>query len=397
MPASATASPAVVRLLSADLTTPAFVYDEAQLLSDAKLVRSALMGPGDTRLLAAMKAFAIPDALRLLARSLDGLHASSLFEARLAREVLGEDGLIHVTSPGLRGDEASELFGYADFASFNSLGQWERLRPHLPDGCSPGLRVNPQLSFVDDQRYDPCRPQSKLGVPLGRLREILSTDPARLTGLAGLLVHSNCDAADLSPLLATVKALDEQLSPLLEQIAWLNLGGGYLFAEAQDLTPLRDAIELVRRRYNCTLMFEPGSALFRSAGYLVASVVDMFASDEKTVAVLDTTVNHLPEVFEYQYAHKVAGECEEGRNQYILAGASCLAGDVFGVYSFDQALEIGARVIFVDAGAYSLVKANMFNGINLPTVYALTASGQLKQKRQYTYQDFLARCGEQSK
>jgi carboxynorspermidine decarboxylase len=395
-PHSSTGSPALAKLMLADLSTPAFVYDEAQLISDASRARSAL-GSGDTRLLAAMKALAVPDALRLLAPRLDGLHASSLFEARLARDVLGKNGLIHVTSPGLRTEEAAELFEYADFFSFNSITQWDRLRSLSRGGLSPGLRVNPQLSIVDDPRYDPCRPQSKLGVPLTQLREILRLNPARLRGLEGLLVHSNCDATDLSPLLATVRALEQEIAPLLKQIAWLNLGGGYLFAEAEDLRPLSEAINLLRDRYRCSVMFEPGAALFRSAGYLVASVVDMFESDHEKVAVLDTTVNHLPEVFEYQYVHEVAGESEDGPHRYVVAGASCLAGDIFGAYSFDEPLEIGSRVIFVDAGAYSFVKANMFNGINLPAVYALTASGHLIQKREYTYKDFLTRCGERTK
>jgi carboxynorspermidine decarboxylase len=33
-------------------------------------------------------------------------------------------------------------------------------------------------------------------------------------------------------------------------------------------------------------------------GYLVASVLDTFESDGRVIAVLDTSVNHLPEVFE---------------------------------------------------------------------------------------------------
>ena len=32
--------------------------------------------------------------------------------------------------------------------------------------ASTGLRVNPELSFVKDARYDPCRAHSKLGVPI---------------------------------------------------------------------------------------------------------------------------------------------------------------------------------------------------------------------------------------
>lgn len=385
---------AIEILSSAELATPAFVYDERQLVADAAATRAALRGD-NVRVLHAMKAFAVPDALRLLAEHLDGLHASSLFEARLARSVLGERGLVHVTSPGLRLAEAPELFGYSDLVSFNSIGQWERFRAMLPAGLSSGIRVNPRLSRVEDARYDPCRQGSKLGVPIDRLGEMAARESGRLRGLEGLLVHGNCDATDMSPILETVVALDAKLGPLMARIKWLNLGGGYLFQEADDLTPLTKAIEWLSERFDFMLLFEPGAALVRAAGYLVASVVDLFRRDGEDVAVLDTTVNHLPEVFEYQYHHEVEDEAEEDGREYVLAGATCLAGDLFGRYRLEQPLDIGSRVIFVDAGAYSLVKASMFNGINLPTVYAIGRDNALTLKKRFTYRDFLMRCGAQ--
>ena len=33
----------------------------------------------------------------------------------------------------------------------------------------------------------------------------------------------------------------------------------------------------------------------------------------------------------------------------------------------------------------------MFNGVNLPTIYALTPGGELLTKRRYTYDDFAGR------
>jgi carboxynorspermidine decarboxylase len=77
----------------------------------------------------------------------------------------------------------------------------------------------------------------------------------------------------------------------------------------------------------------------------------------------------------------------------LLAGCSCLAGDLFGVYSFDEPLDIGSRVVFRNAGAYSIVKANMFNGINLPNIYLLKEKGELVLVKQFTYEDFASRCG----
>lgn len=379
-------------LEASGLITPAFVYDEAQLAADAALARAATRD-AHTRLLFALKSFTVADGLRRIASAVDGFAASSLFEARLARQVLGATGSVHLTTPCLRSMELPALASYCDYISFNSLPQWERLAAALPARVSAGLRVNPQLSLVADPRYDPCRPHSKLGVPLEQLRALARADTDPLPGLQGLHVHSNCDCADFGALLRTVERLVTELDPLLRRVHWVNLGGGYLFAAATDLAPLHQAVALLQRRYGVEVFVEPGAAIARRAGYLIGSVVDIFAAEGERVAVLDTTVNHLPEVFEYQFEPDVLGYLEDGPHSYRLAGASCLAGDEFGVYSFAAPLAVGDPVVFTDVGAYSLVKANLFNGINLPNIYARTAAGELTLKRRFDYAHFLAHCG----
>ena len=102
----------------------------------------------------------------------------------------------------------------------------------------------------------------------------------------------------------------------------------------------------------------------------------------------------MPEVLEYGFEPDVCGHDDEGEMEYLLAGSTCLAGDMFGVYRFAEPLEIGARVVFGNAGAYTLSKAHTFNGVNLPSVYALDRSGGLTLKKRYGYGDYAERLGE---
>lgn len=374
------------------LQTPAFVIDERQLDANIATAATAIHG-ARTRLLFAMKSFSERAALAHIAGRVDGLHASSLFEAQLARAVLRPDGLVHLTSPAVKAEELGRLAELCNYISFNSLSQWTLHRARAGGRCSFGLRVNPQLSLVADERYDPCRGSSKLGVPLERLAQVLTSSPRTLEGIEGLLVHSNCDSTDFGPLLQTVQRLEQHIGPLLERAAWINLGGGYLFDEAHDFEPLRRLIDHLQSRYAADILFEPGAAISRSAGYIVTEIVDLFESDGTPVAVLDTSVNHMPEVFEYQYIPEVLAATAAGRHRYLLAGATCLAGDLFGEFGFDAALRIGSRIVIAEAGAYTLVRASMFNGVNLPNFYRLTAAGELVLDRAFTYADYLSRCG----
>jgi len=379
-------------LKSEQLQTPAFIYDEEQLQADSELARNAVEGK-QTKLLFAMKSFSIIGGLERISQSVDGLHASSLFEVKLARQILDDDGIIHLTTPGLRSDEIAELDKLCDYISFNSLSQWENIRSHLNGGASCGLRVNPQLSLVKDKRYDPSRDHSKLGVELSLLAEIIKNSPERLSGINGILIHDNCDAKDFSMLLTIVELLETHISPFLDQLNWINLGGGYLFNEIDDLRLLHETIQLLQQHENLEILFEPGASISRKAGYIVSEVLDLFESNGKQVVILDTTVNHMPEVFEYQFKPGVVGEIKNGSYPYILAGSTCLAGDLFGEYTFNEPLQIGSRVIFNNAGAYTMVKTHPFNGVNLPTIYALTESGELKLEKAFTYNDYLKHCG----
>ena len=286
-----------------------------------------------------------------------------------------------------------------DFVSFNSLGQWDRYRDRIKDMASCGLRVNPQMSFADDERYDPCRPHSKLGVPLldTWLRRF-DREPERFDGLDGRPVPFQLRLHRFRELLETVRLVCSQAGPVLARLRWINLGGGYLFDEDSDYRPFVEAVSLLKRQDGASgsrldVFFEPGSALVRSAGYIVSTVLDVFPSDGKQIAVLDTTVNHMPEVLEYGFRPDVVGHDDGAAHEYLLAGSTCLAGDLFGSYRFERVLEVGDRVFFNNAGSYTMTKAHSFNGIGLPAVYALPPSGAPVLKSRFTYDHFAARWG----
>ena len=376
-----------------DIDTPAFVYDTRvvrRLLSSADRLREA----SGCKVLFSLKPFSYVDALALMAPHLDGFATSSLFEARLASQVLAGDGSLHLTTPGMRHDAVAEIASLCDFVSFNSLSQYQMHGEAISRAASCGLRVNPQMSFVEDERYDPCRPNSKLGVPFELLVEVLKREPQRLSGIEGILVHSNCDSSDLAQAQATVQYMHAKLGGLFERVQWVNLGGGYLLDETESLQPLYETVRFLRASYGMEVFVEPGAALSRAAGQIVSTVLDVFESGGKEVAVLDTTVNHMPEVFEYGFEPDVRGHHDDADHEYLLAGCTCLAGDLFGVYQFREPLEAGSKVVFDNAGAYTLSKAHTFNGVNLPTIYAVSESGDLVLKKRFTYAEYAAKWGE---
>lgn len=373
------------------LQTPAFVYDETQLNNTAERIRRLTKEAG-CQFLYSLKACGVPGLLNVLARHVDGLACSSLYEGKLARQTCPRHPR-HLTTPGLRPDDIDLIADLFDVVAFNSLGQWHDLGPKLSGHAKRGLRVNPQLSFAGDRRYDPCRRNSKLGVKLNEIAKSCLVDPTALNGLDGLHVHNNCDSTDARALRKTVDTLSEAIPHLMEQVRWINLGGGYLLDELENPEVFIQTIKGIKTDFDVEVFVEPGAALVRQAGSIHSRVVDLFNGDDVRIAVLDASVNHMPEVLEYEYVPDVLGHVEGSAYRYLLTGATCLAGDQFGVSHFDRPLEIGSLVIFPNAGAYTFSRANMFNGLPLPHIYRRTAAGELILEREATFDDFAGRMG----
>jgi carboxynorspermidine decarboxylase len=367
-------------------SSPAFVIDEEELNRSLDVL-AKLKSQCGVNVLYSIKALPLSAVMEIALPFIDGFSVSSLFEARLASEVLRqgsidvlpEQGSIHLTTPGLRPDEFDELSLLCSHISFNSLTQYQRYGETAQAQSSIGLRVNPKLSFLQDARFDPCRQHSKLGVAL--------EDIAHLEQIQGLHVHTVFSATDFTPIIKTVDKLRQHLGIGLAELGWINIGGGYLFNQIKDYRPFVELVTKLKHDYGLDVYIEPGKAIVGKAGHLVATVLDSFVSDGETIVILDTSVNHNPEVFEYQRQPELHEHDLKGNYTAILAGCTCLAGDVFGKYQFKKPLAVGDKVIFKNVGAYSLIKANRFNGYNLPDIY-LRNSLRVKKIKHFDYEDY---------
>lgn len=358
------------------INTPAFILDKEQIRKNL-LPYKELQKKADFKLLYSLKSLSLMEALSEVSHYADGFSVSSLFEAKLANKVKKEEQSIHFVSPAIKEADFESLSKLCSSVSFNSIGQFARLCPKSPGSIEIGLRINPGLSFVKDQRYDPCRKHSKLGETIESISKLSEED---LKKISGFHFHNNCDSDNFLDLKETFLEVERKMGKLLENIKWFNLGGGYSLKGSENSENLLELIGYLNEKYDFDVILEPGSGVVNDAGSIVSSVTDIFSRDGENIAILDTTINHMPEVFEYQYRPDILEDREDGSYKYILAGSSCLAGDLFGSYSFEKPLEIDSKITFKNMGSYSLVKSNMFNGINLPTIYSLDKDNLAKIK-----------------
>lgn len=363
--------------------TPSYLVYEELLEKNLRILAELAEDTG-AKVLLAQKCFSMYHYYPLIGRYLSGTTASGIYEALLSQEEMGKEN--HVFKPAYEENEIPRLAAICDHIVFNSFAQWERFGAAArAAGASCGIRINPERSTQEHAIYDPCAPNSRLGVKIADFRADL------LEGIDGLHFHTLCEQG-ADALAATLEAVEEKFGKYLHGMKWLNFGGGHhITREGYDIPLLKRLIRHVQDTYDVAVYLEPGEAVALNAGFLVAEVLDV--QTDGNVILNTSAACHMPDVIEMPYRPPVIHAEAEGEKPYTytLAGPTCLAGDTIGTYSFDVPLSIGDRVVFGDMAIYTMVKNNTFNGMPLPNIIAVAPNGDWEVVREFGYDDFKMR------
>lgn len=376
-----------VELMLQNVDSPSFVIDEKVLRRNAMLMHDIQLKTG-AKIILALKAFSSFTSFPVLQPFLSGTTASSLHEAKLAKEEFGKE--VHVYSPAYKTTEFAEMMNFSDHITFNSTSQLKQFLPQLKN-CHKkidiGLRINPEISLVKTELYNPCKPYSHFGVTKQEF------DYSILNDIDGLHFHCLC-GLNSDALERTLTHIEKHFHHALKAVKWVNFGGGHSITSPDyNVAHLCDLLKNFQKKYNVQVILEPGEAVVYQAGYLVAQVVDIMRN-KKDIAILDTSATaHMPDIIEMPYRPHIAsaGQPEEFDFTYRLAGATCLSGDIIGDFSFKAPLQIGQKLIFFDMAQYTMVKTTHFNGIQLPSIAKLTVDGSLETVKTFGYEMFKQR------
>lgn len=380
--------------LSSLPSEPCYVLQEELLRRNLSLIKEVSERAG-VEIILAFKAFALWRTFPIFREYIASSTASSEYEAQLGFHEMGAP--VHTFSPAYTDENIAIFRTLSSHITFNSLSQWQRFytpsaHNRLGGAVSSGLRINPEYSPVATDLYNPALPGSRFGVTADELQEAW----AHLTGLEGLHVHVLCEG-DSYQLEQLLTILESRFDFALQQVRWLNLGGGHLMTRKDyDVEHLIRVLQSFKARYpHLHIIMEPGSAFAWQTGYLRSHVVDIVSHHGVTTAILDVSFTcHMPDCLEMPYKPVVRGAYQdpvEGLPTYTLGGCSCLSGDYIGSWSFQKPLQIGDEIIFEDMIHYTTVKTHMFNGISHPSLVWEHQGGGYALLRQYGYEDYKGR------
>lgn len=361
--------------------------EEALLRENLEKIRSVKERAG-VEIILAFKAFALWKSFPIIREYVGHSTASSISEARLAYEEMGSPA--HTYAPAYTDGDFPVFLKYSSHITFNSLAQFERFYPRVKaDGkkIECGIRINPEFSVVDTALYNPSTPGSRLGVTADGIGERLPD------GITGLHLHNLCEnnSYDLEK---TLEVVEQKFGHLLQQVQWLNLGGGHLITHKEyDVDHLVGLLERFKQRYpHLEVILEPGSAFAWETGVLVSTVADVVENNGVKTAMLNVSFAcHMPDCLEMPYKPRIRGAYHEpvpGKPTYRMGGNSCLSGDFMGDWSFDEPLEVGDRIVFEDMMHYTTVKTTLFNGVSHPSIGLWTKEGTFELYREFGYEDY---------
>lgn len=360
------------------ITTPYYLIDEKKLLRNLEIIQRVRQLSGAKSVLA-LKCFSTWCVFDLMREYMDGTTSSSLYEARLGFEKFGKE--THAYCVGYSEEDVIAVSKYADKIIFNSISQLKRYYD-IVKSAKLGLRVNPGISHSHFDLADPARKFSRLGV-------VDKTELAeQIPLLSGLMFHYNCENDDIDAFSRQLDAIGDEYGDMLKELQWVSLGGGLYFTkEGYPIEKFSQKLADFAGKYGVQVYLEPGESAITGCGELVTKVVDL-VHNEMDIAIVDASVEgHMLDLLIYRLSAKV--DTDAARYPYMVAGRSCLAGDVFGTFQFADKLEIGSEIRFADAAGYTMVKKNWFNGLQMPSIAVRRLDGTVEVIRKFDYTDFL--------
>lgn len=359
-----------------------FLIYEEKLRRNLQLITEVAERSG-AEIIMAFKANALWKTFPVIREYNTAFTASSLNELQLGNECLG--GRAHSYCPVYTPETFPAFLKGSDHITFNSLGQLARFGEQArAAGVSPGLRVNPQVSVIETDIYNPCVPGSRFGVTAGELAVSEFAMPE------GFHFHCLCESS-AEDLVKVLEAFEKEFDPWLPRLKWVNMGGGHLMTRKNyniDLL-VKTLQDFQKRHPGLKVILEPGSAWTWQTGDLEVEVLDVVENAGISTAIIDASFAcHMPDTLEMPYLPEVAEAVEDGEYHYRLGGNSCLSGDFKDGWSFNRPLLPGDKLTLKDMNHYTTVKTTMFNGLQHPDIVLRRADGTEELLRRFTYQDY---------
>lgn len=357
--------------IAADFGTPVYVYHAEKIKEQYERLLNAFTGV-DARFFYAAKALTNINILKYIRSIGCNVDCSSVNEVKLAIKAGFPPQNILYTSSNIAFEEIEEAKNMGVNINIDSISNLQKFGKKFGHTYPVGIRIRPNIMAGGNLKISTGHADSKFGVPLENIEEVLNV--VRETGLfiRTLHIHTGSEIKDVGIFAKGIEVLFEAVKyfPELEVI---DLGGGFKVPykpgeEGTDIELLakkvKEEFEWFEKNNNRHLQvwFEPGKFLVSESGYFITKVNVVKPAGNILFAGVDTGLNHFIRPMFYGAYHEIenisnpAGE----KRKYNVVGNICET-DNFAEDRLLPEIREDDLLVFRNAGAYCFEMSSNYN------------------------------------
>lgn len=397
---------ALISKIAAEVGTPFYLYSEQRLRQNFQAFADAVKTLKKATVCFAVKSNFNPTILKILAGMGAGADIVSGAELELALQAGVSANKIVFSGVGKTRTELTAAI-QAGIKQINAESESEirlinDIALELGKTAAVGIRVNPDVDARTHEKITTGKKENKFGIDWNdAYRLFLSAEQFKGVSLHGIEVHVGSQILDLEPFREAFVKTKKMLTALKDKgvlLQTVDVGGGLGVAYKADESAPSPAdyivvLQDVLGDFEGEFVFEPGRCLSGDAGALIASVVRVKQTGEKSFAVLDAGMNDLVRPAMYDAYHTISA-LKDGKasRTYDVVGPICESADIFGKDRVLPELDEGDLVAIETAGAYGAAMASNYNGRPLAAEVLLDGNRYAVIRRRQTVAEMMGLC-----
>lgn len=385
--------------LAEQFGTPLYIYDGAKIVSQVKTLQEAFAAV-PLKIKYATKALSNINVLKLIRKAGAGIDAVSIEEAKIGMLAGFEASEIMYTPSGVDFSEIQQAVEMGIMINLDSLPLMERFGQVYGSRLEACIRINPHIMAGGNLKISVGHKESKFGISIEQLPEILKVVDKYQLNIVGLHIHTGSDILDAEVFLRGGNVLFEAAMQF-PNLKFLDFGGGFKVAYkpqdvATDVMEVGKAVGAAFQEFckkygrQLELWLEPGKFLVSEAGYLLVKSTVVKPTPSVIFVGVDSGLNHLIRPMMYDAYHSVYNLSNpEGKKEiYNVVGYICETDTIASHRELNEVKE-GDLLVIKNAGAYGYSMASNYNSRLRPAEVLIWEGKPLLIRRREEFEDMI--------
>jgi diaminopimelate decarboxylase len=389
-----------VTKLAQQFGTPLYVYDGAKIVAQIQRLKNAFSGTR-ARVKYAAKALTNISILKLVRSAGAEIEVVSPQEGQLALTAGFLPSEITFTPSGVHFSEIEQAIAAGFSVNIDNLSSLQKFGEKYGSDYGCGIRLNPHIMAGGNLKISTGHSNSKFGISIQQLSEIVSVVQKYDITVKGLHIHTGSDITDANVFLQMADVLFEAAKQF-DKLKFIDFGSGFKVAykEGDKTTDIEELGQKLTAAFNSyckeygrelELWIEPGKFVVSEAGTFLVQANVVKTTPTVTFVGVNSGLNHLIRPMMYDSYHHIINVSNPGgaEKTYSIVGYICET-DTFAADRPLNEVREGDILAMKNGGAYGFSMASNYNS-RLRPAELLIINGQARLIRERESMDDILR------